>query len=61
MICLGIGIAAFGAIPFNPVVRIAFGVVGSLIFLFGVVGWVVLEDTRYFPAEGTDAHGEGGH
>ena len=54
LICLGIGIAAFGAIPFNPVVRIAFGVVGGLVFLFGVVGWVVLEDTRYFPVETTD-------
>jgi hypothetical protein len=57
LICLGIGIAAFGAIPFNLVARIVIAAVGALIFLVGVVGWVVVEDTRYFPAETPDGHG----
>ena len=54
LICLGLGVAAFGAVPLPLAVRIIFGAVGALIFLFGVVGWVVLEDTRYFPAESPD-------
>ena len=60
LICLGIGIAAFGAIPFNVVARIVIAAVGAVIFLIGVVGWVVVEDTRYFPAETPDA-GHAGH
>ena len=58
LICLGLGIAAFGAIPFSLGVRIAFGAVGAVIFLIGVVGWVVVEDTQYFPADAPDSgHG----
>ena len=56
LICLGLGIAAFGAIPFSPVVRIIFGAVGAVIFLIGVVGWVIVEDTRYFPVQDVDGH-----
>ena len=59
LICLGLGIAAFGAIPFSPVVRIIFGAVGAVIFLIGVVGWVIVEDTRYFPVQDVDGHHEG--
>jgi hypothetical protein len=61
LICLGIGIAAFAAISFPVAVRIGFFAVGALIFLIGVVGWVVVEDTRYFPVEGADTHGGPGH
>jgi len=61
VICLGLGIAAFAAIPLSTVARIAFAVVGGLIFLYGIVGWVFLEDTRYFPAETTETHGGGPH
>jgi hypothetical protein len=61
LICLGIGIAAFGFVPLGTIVRIGFVAVGALIFLIGVVGWVVVEDTRYFPVEGAETHGEATH
>jgi hypothetical protein len=32
-----------------------------LIFLYGVVGWVLIEDVRMFPTEGAPAHGEVEH
>jgi hypothetical protein len=57
LICLGIGVAAFGAIPFALPVRLVLGAIGAIIFLIGVVGWVVVEDTRMFPADTA----EGGH
>jgi hypothetical protein len=57
LICLGIGIAAFAAIPFSTVARIIIGAIGAIVFLTGVVGWVVVEDTRYFPAgESPEVH-----
>jgi hypothetical protein len=61
LICLGIGVAAFAAVPLALPVRIGFGVVGALIFLTGVVGWVIVEDTRYFPVEGAETHGGPAH
>ena len=56
LICLGIGVAAFAAVPLPLAARIVLGAIGAAIFLFGVFGWVVLEDTRYFPAEPNDGH-----
>jgi len=56
VICLGLGVAAFAAVPLPLVARIVFGAIGAAIFLFGVFGWVVLEDTRYFPVEPNDGH-----
>ena len=52
-IAIGVAILLFGlALATAPVpVRIAIGVVGVLILLYGVVGWVILEDTRYFPSD----------
>ncbi len=35
--------------------HIVIGVIGAAIFLTGVVGWVIVEDTRYYPAEAVDA------
>jgi len=40
--------------------HIAIGVVGALIFLSGVIGWVIVEDTRYYPAEEAET-GHAGH
>jgi len=42
------------AIPFATEVRITLAVVGGLIFLIGVVGWVLVEDVQMYPAESAD-------
>ena len=47
-------------IPFASEVRITLAVIGGLIFLIGVVGWVLVEDVKMFPAETTDG-GEAHH
>ena len=36
------------------------GLAGAAIFLVGVIGWVIVEDTRYYPAE-TAEGGPAGH
>ncbi len=60
IICFGILFLGLGAIPFAPVARITLAVIGSLIFLIGVAGWVLVEDVRMYPAEpgphSTEAH-----
>ena len=40
--------------------HIALGLAGAAIFLVGVIGWVIVEDTRYYPAE-TAEGGPAGH
>jgi hypothetical protein len=59
IICVGVLFLAFGAIPFASTTRIALAVVGGLIFLYGVAGWVLVEDVRMFPSDGepgTEVH-----
>jgi hypothetical protein len=51
LICLGALFLGLAAIPFASGTRIALALIGGLIFLGGVVGWVVLEDVRMFPAD----------
>ncbi len=58
VICLGILFLGLAAVPFAPPARLALLVVGLVIFLVGVVGWVVLEDVRMYPNEQAEAHGE---
>jgi hypothetical protein len=61
IICLGALPLALAAIPFpSSVLRIAFAVLGGLIFLYGVVGWVLVEDVRMYPVEGSPTQ-EGHH
>jgi hypothetical protein len=55
---LGLGLAA---IPFPSAARIVLAVIGGLIFLYGVVGWVLVEDVRMFPSESPSPHGEVHH
>lgn len=59
VICAGAFFLAFAAIPFPSTVRIALAVLGGLIFLWGVVGWVLVEDVRMYPADSPQSHGEG--
>jgi hypothetical protein len=51
VICLGMFLLALAAIPFGTPVRWTLGVVGMIIFLVGVFGWVVLEDVRMYPGQ----------
>jgi hypothetical protein len=57
VMCLGFLFLGLAAVPFPGPVRIALLVVGLVIFLIGVVGWVVLEDVRMYPGEDVVAHG----
>lgn len=68
-ICLGFFAGFLALAPFGTVARIILGVVGLIILLTGVIGWVVFEDTRYYRREVAAAaheraeqsgHGSGG-
>jgi hypothetical protein len=61
VICFGALFLALAAIPFPSVARIVLAVIGGLIFLSGVVGWVLVEDVRMFPADSPQTHGEVHH
>jgi hypothetical protein len=58
VICLGALFLSLAAIPLSSTVRIALAVIGGLIFLYGVVGWVLVEDVRMFPSDNPPTHGE---
>jgi len=60
VICAGAFFLALAAIPFDPTIRITVAVIGGLMFLLGVVGWVLVDDVNMFPAEGA-AGGEVHH
>jgi hypothetical protein len=49
VICVGFFFLALAAVPFATVARIGLAVIGLIVFLIGVVGWVVFEDVRMFP------------
>jgi hypothetical protein len=51
VICAGALFLGLAAIPFSGSVRIALAVIGGLLFLVGVVGWVLVEDVQMYPAE----------
>jgi hypothetical protein len=61
VICVGALFLALGAIPFPSIARIVLAVIGGVIFLVGVVGWVLVEDVRMFPADGPQVHSEVHH
>jgi len=61
IICFGFLLLGLAAIPFPSVARIALLVVGGIIFLVGVVGWVVIEDVRMFPSDVSTPGGEQHH
>ncbi|MHB8588846.1 MAG: hypothetical protein ACYDA0_08335 [Candidatus Dormibacteraceae bacterium] len=51
VICFGLLFLSLAAIPFPSAARLVLAVIGGLIFLWGVVGWVVIEDIRMFPSD----------
>ncbi len=59
IICLGLFFMALAAVPFATPARLVLAVIGLAIFLFGVIGWVVVEDTRHYP--GFEAASRGAH
>ena len=52
IICVGALFLGLGAVPLPAISRIVVAVIGGLIFLYGVVGWVLVEDVKMFPADG---------
>ena len=62
IICAGALFLGLAAIPFpSGTARIVLAVIGGVIFLFGVVGWVLVEDVRMYPSESPEPHGEVHH
>jgi len=55
VICFGALFLALAAIPFPAIARIVLAAIGGLIFLWGIVGWVVIDDTRMYPGDGPQA------
>jgi hypothetical protein len=51
IISLGSLFLGLAAIPFSPVPRIALAVIGALVFLYGVAGWVLVEDVKLYPTD----------
>lgn len=56
-ICFGALLLGLAAIPFASEVRIALAVIGGVIFLTGVVGWVWFEDTRMYETSAASSEG----
>lgn len=61
VICVGALFLALAAIPFPDTARITLLVIGGLIFLYGVVGWVLVEDVKMYPADSQNTNGEAHH
>lgn len=61
VICAGAFFLALAAIPIGATARIVLAVIGGLIFLWGVVGWVLVEDVRMYPSDAPQSHGEVRH
>lgn len=53
VICAGALFLGFAAIPFANEVRIALAAIGGVLFLIGVVGWVLVDDVKMYAAEAT--------
>ena len=61
VICFGGLFLALAAIPFPGTVRIVLAVIGGVIFLWGIVGWVVVDDSKMYPGDATESKGEVHH
>jgi hypothetical protein len=62
VICVGFLFLGLAAVPFPGVARLILLVLGLIVFLIGVVGWVILEDVRmYEDVVGHDSPEEHGH
>jgi len=61
VICLGALFLGIAAVPVAGAVRIGLLIIGGLIFLYGVVGWVLVEDIRMFPTDSPSTSGDVHH
>lgn len=61
VICLGALFLGLAAIPFRAEARIVLAVLGGLIFLWGVGGWVLVEDVRMYPGDAAEPGAEAHH
>jgi hypothetical protein len=61
IICLGVLFLSVAAIPFAPTTRIVLAAIGGVIFLWGVAGWVLVEDVKMFPDDSAQPQGEVHH
>jgi hypothetical protein len=57
VICVGFLFLGLAAIPFAAPARITLAIIGVIVFLIGVFGWVVLEDDLMYPTEDVVSHG----
>jgi hypothetical protein len=61
IICLGALFLGLAAIPFPAAPRVALAIIGGVIFLYGVAGWVLVEDVRMYPSDSEGAGNEVHH
>ena len=61
IICVGALFLGLAAIPFSSTTRLTLAIIGGVIFLYGVVGWVLIEDVRMYPGESTEPGAEAHH
>jgi len=61
IICIGFLFLGLAAIPFSGATRIALLVIGGLIFLYGVVGWVLVEDVQLYQSSSGESSPEVHH
>ncbi|MBO0702384.1 MAG: DUF2892 domain-containing protein, partial [Candidatus Dormibacteraeota bacterium] len=57
-ICVGFFFLFLALVPFPAGWRIALGILGGVILLIGIVGWVVFEDTRMYDESAGLGHAE---
>ena len=57
VICIGMLFFMLALAPFAPIARIILGVIGVLLLLWGVIGWVVREDVKIYDETARSEHG----
>jgi hypothetical protein len=61
IICLGVFFLGLAAIPFSSTARITLAVIGAVIFLYAVAGWVLVEDVKMYPSDSVETGAEARH
>jgi hypothetical protein len=51
VITLGALFVGLALIPFSFEARIVLGVIGGFILLYGIIGWVLVEDVQMYPSD----------
>jgi hypothetical protein len=61
IICLGVFFLGLAGIPFSSTTRITLAVIGGVIFLYAVAGWVLVEDVKMYPSDSVEPGAEAHH